>query len=529
MLPFVVGGVIMAASVAANALEKLKFIDPSATGDSLITKQGGGLEAVVHPGFLDGILQAIVTLCTGPLVERTGGYAISLFKIMMTFDFLIAIILGLIAFENGPNFLSLFMNKIFKYGFWLWVLMRWPTLSDYLVKSLEQVGAFSSDVPKDLMLHPGVMLNIGFDLSTSYLEFICDFGLKDFFAGFGLIVLVRAILGFVAAVVIFCAFGLLALNIFLTTLEYYICMALMLIFIPFAVFDKTERFASQAFSLVVAAGTRMMVATALISITYSFFSRTAGMAGNGFNKIFVFKDSPSVILAMVAIIFVFIMVYLCCELPGIASSVISGSLSLTSNNAIMHAAGASMLAGKGVGMAANGVASVGGAAMRAKDAYSAAQSANAAAVKSGGAVSALSPMGAAAKGFAAGLGSGALEATFGGMEEAKRVGGAASGRKTSNESLNDKGELGKSATVTRDSAGNAISKSVNQDYTGNGNNTNGKGDSGASGNSNSESSSKSGGSGGSSYVPAPTQGGSSSASSGVSQEGQRGPQGDFGH
>lgn len=262
-----------------------------------------------------------------------------------------------------------------------------------------------------------------------------------------------------------------------------------------------------------------MVATALISITYSFFSRTAGMSGNGFNKIFVFKDNPSVILAMVAIIFVLIMVYLCCELPGIASSVISGSLSLTSNNAIMHAAGASMLAGKGVNAVANTAASVGGAAMRAKDAYSAAQSANAAAVKSGGAVSALSPMGAAAKGFAAGLGSGALEATFGGMEEAKRVGGAASGRKTGSESLDNEGKLGKSATVTRDSAGNAINMSVNQDYTANGD-KNGSSKSGSS-----ESNGNSGGSGGSSYVSAPNQGGSS----GVSQEGQRGPQGDFGH
>lgn len=518
MLPVIAVGAIALASYAAKAVEKLSFFNPAADNASV-----SKLETMVNPGFLDGILGEIVELCSGPMVSHTSGYAFSLFKVLLGLDFIIALIMGLIAFESGPNFLTLFMNKIFKYGFWTWILMHWSEYAGYITGSLEKVGAFSSDVPKDLMLHPGVMLNIGFDLSTSYLEFICDFGLKDFFAGFGLIILVRAILGFIAAVVIFCAFGLLALNIFLTTLEYYICMALMLIFIPFAVFDKTERFASQAFSLVVAAGTRMMVATALISITYSFFSRTAGMSGNGFNKIFVFKDSPSVILAMVAIIFVFIMVYLCCELPGIASSVISGSLSLTSNNAIMHAAGASMLAGKGINAVANAGATVGGAAMRAKDAYSAAQSANAAAVKSGGAVSALSPMGAAAKGFAAGLGSGTLEATFGGMEEAKRVGGAASGRKTSNESLNDKGELGKSATVTRDSAGNAISKSVNQDYTAS------EEQNGSSKSVSSGSNGNTGGSGGSSYVSAPNQGGSSSGSSGVSQEGQRGPQGDFGH
>lgn len=71
-------------------------------------------------------------------------------------------------------------------------------------------------------------------------------------------------------------------------------------------------------------------------------------------------------------------------------------------------------------------------------------------------------MGVAAKSFAAGLGSGALEATFGGMEEAKRVGGAASGRHTGLESVDENGNPTSSqARVTRDREGNVINPKGN--------------------------------------------------------------------
>lgn len=457
MLPVIAVGAIVVASYAARAAEKLYFYNPN--GDNSTAAK---LDAMVKPGFLDGVLGEIVELCSGPLVGNTSSYAFSLFKSMIFFDFFIAIIMGLIAFESGPNFITVFINKIFKYGFWTWILMHWREIAAYITGSLEKVGAFSSDVPKDLMLHPGLMLSIGYDLSTSYLAFIAEFRMQDIFAGLGFIWLVRALVGLIAAVTIFCAFGLLALNIFLTTLEYYICMSLMLIFIPFAVFDKTERFASQAFSLLISAGTRMMVATALVSIIYSFFSKSAGMSGNGFNKIFLFKDEPSVTMAMIAVVFVFIMVYLCCELPAIASSVINGSLNLTSNNAIMHAAGAAMIAGKAGTAVANTTATVAGAVQRGADAYRAASNANSATVAAGGSVNAMAPIGTALKNFSAGIGAGITESTFGGMEEAKRVSSAASGRHTGLESVDENGNPTSSqARVTRDREGNVINPKGN--------------------------------------------------------------------
>lgn len=506
--------VIGVGALITKAIEKIGFVDPSSSQ--------GVAEQVVDPGFMDAVLLSFTKLFAGPLMENTQFYAYSLFETLLGLDFVIAIIMGLVAFEAGPNFLTLFINKIFKYGFWTWVVYKWRPITDAILQGFVQVGTLAPGaIPKDIMYHPSALITMGYNLSGSYFKWMTmSFRLSDALI---FTYIFRMIIALIAAIFIFVSFALIALNLFLTTIEYNLCVALMLIFLPFAVFDKTERYASQAFSLVISAGTRYMVFCVLVSMVYAYFSEDQA-SFDALKPIFHIKgDKPSMVLALFACFLSGTMAYLCCEAPQMAASAISGALHLDSNNAIMHGIGAAGIAGQGVNAVANAGATVGGAAMRAKDAYNAAQSANAAAVKSGGAVSALSPMGAAAKGFAAGLGSGTLEATFGGMEEAKRVGGAASGRKTSNESLNDKGELGKSATVTRDSAGNAISKSFNQDYTASGE-QNGSSKSVSSG-----SNGNTGGSGGSSYVPAPTQGGSSSGSSGVSQEGQRGPQGDFGH
>ena len=85
--------------------------------------------------IFDKILQAIVNTCIGSGVgsgEMLGRsldasaffYSKGLFYCLMSIDFVVAILLGLIAFEGGPNFITLFMNKIFKYGFWMFIFLN---------------------------------------------------------------------------------------------------------------------------------------------------------------------------------------------------------------------------------------------------------------------------------------------------------------------------------------------------------------------------------------------------------------------
>lgn len=448
-----VAAVIAVGSFVARALEKVFFVGP---GGSSATEQ------MVDPGFLDAVLSTFVAVFVGPLMQNTGSYAYSLFKILIMLDFIVAIILALIAFENAPNFLTLLMNKIFKYGFWLWIISKWGPITDTIIKSLTQVGILSNAVvPSDIMMHPSAMITMGYDLSSSYMEYMTNW--QDDIDFLIITYVFRVIVAFLAAVLIFVAFALIALNMFLTTVEYYLCVGLMLIFIPFAVFDKTEKYASQAFSLCVSAGTRMMVFSVLVSMTYAFFDQSQP-GYDAIKKIFMIKgDAPSMTLAMFCVVLTAAITLLCCEAPQMASSVIQGALHLDSNNAIMHGYGAAHIAGKGVDAAANSVAAVAGGVQRGMDSVKAAKAANAAAVAAGGRPTA-SPLSAGLKGFGAGVAAGAYEAMFGGMEEAKRVGRAASGRETS--SVSSEGLQSPGYQVTKNANGDIIGAKPVNNYSG---------------------------------------------------------------
>lgn len=483
--------------------------------------------------IFDNILKAIVETCigSGQMAGTSLGssldasalfYSKGLFYYLGMMDFVIAIILGLIAFENGPNFLSLFMNKIFKYGFWMFIFLNWRELTTRIGNSFLQIGSFDRDVDVSsyfVLLEPSKYISKGLEYSFGFLEFVIK---HDWNHGMKANIVFDASLAWIASFFIFIAFFLIALNMFLTVAEFYICSALMLVFIPFALFEKTERFASQVFNLVICFGVRLMILYALIRMGDSFFG-----IGSEVQKYFIFKDSPSLIVMVMSIALSTTFAYLCCEAPQMASSVISGALNLNSNNAIMHAYGGAAALGSTVGGAMKVGGTIVGATQRSIDAAKAAN---------GGVIGKSL---AAVGGFSDGIQSGIAKGTIGGLEEGQAVYQAASGRTSGHESSTSPGYQ-----VTRDADGNIIRKSGSSDNSGGFTSNHGiaegisrfvtgksSGTSQGGSSAGRNSGDVSGGTGksGGSYVYAPTTAPNQGSSPGVSQEGQRGPQGDFGH
>lgn len=408
-------------------------------------------------GIFDQILQAIVNTCigTGDMAGTALGrsmdasalfYSKGLFYYLGMMDFFIAILFGLIAFENGPNFISLFINKIFKYGFWMFVFLNWRDLITRIGVSFLQIGVYDRDIDFDFMMHPSDQITLGFDYAIEYVKFIVlhDGLLSDRLA-------LNICIALLAGLFVFISFFLIALNLFLTVAEFYICSAVMLVFIPFALYEKTERFASQTFNLVICFGVRLMILGALIRMGSDFFGSSSGIA-----EYFVYKDAPHLIQTIFVLGLVFTYAYLCCEAPQMASSVISGSLNLNSNNALMHAYGGAAFTNSVVGSATKVGGAIAGAAQRASD------------VKNGG-----GSIFAAARAFNQGLGSGFAQGTMGGLEEGKAVYRASSGRHTGLETVDKNGEPSPQVLVTRDADGNVISGSRNVGKGGSPSNSNG--------------------------------------------------------
>ena len=378
--------------------------------------------------IFDTILIMIMHLCSGT-ESQVSGYAVGLFHHLIALDFVLAIIFGLLAFDGAPNFIGLFANKMIKYGFWMWVIARWDWLVDQVASSLVQVGLLSG-VAKDVMLHPSWVMDRGYTFATNFWKFCTESDL----AGAGLMSLavnkvLLYLLGIIGVVFTFIAFFLIAVNVFLTTAEFYICSTLALIFVPFAVFDKTERFSSSAISLVIAAGAKMMVFTLFLGFMFKVLD------SGEFQGLMTFK-ADAVQHAMFGVAMMFVMTYFCMTAPGLAATLVSGGGGGFGSGS---ADGFLGFAGSSAGKATTAGAVVGGAGLRGYDAYKSNSLGNKASAiaarfglgETGQKIAGMAGRAAGVAGAVGyGLGKGTLQSTVGGKEEAMKAFKAAAGKET---------------------------------------------------------------------------------------------------
>jgi type IV secretion system protein TrbL len=117
------------------------------------------------------------------------------------------------------------------------------------------------------------------------------------------------------------AFFMLAIQVFITYLEFYLVAALSLILVPFGVFKHTAFIAERAFGSVVSFGVKLMVLAFIISAASPVLSAITLPAVPSLQQAYM------VMLAALAIAF------LSWHAPGIAAGMISGGPSLTAGSA----------------------------------------------------------------------------------------------------------------------------------------------------------------------------------------------------
>lgn len=117
------------------------------------------------------------------------------------------------------------------------------------------------------------------------------------------------------------AFFMLAIQIFITYLEFYLVAALSLILVPFGVFKHTAFIAERAFGSVVSFGVKLMVLSFIIAAVQPVLAQITLPAEPTWQQAYM------VLLASMAIAF------LSWHAPGIAAGMISGGPSLTAGSA----------------------------------------------------------------------------------------------------------------------------------------------------------------------------------------------------
>lgn len=333
------------------------------------------------------------------------------------------------------------VKKTLFVGIFAYLIGNWNNLAKIVFDSFAGLGlkgSGTSFTAQDLM-RPGKVAQTGLDAARPLLDSISDLmGYWSFFENFIQI----ACLMFAWALVLL-AFFILAVQLFVTLIEFKLTTLAGFVLIPFGLFGKTAFMAERVLGNVVSSGIKVLVLAVIIGIGSTLFSQfTAGFG----------DQTPSVDDAMAIVLAALSLLGLGIFGPGIASGLVSGGPQLGAGAAV----GTGLAAG---GMVLAGGAAAGGAAMLGAKGGAAALSGGAAAVRGGaaaaGAASAAYSVGAlgqtGAAGVASGLGGVARAAGSAAVSPLKRA--AARASESVKSSFTDGARAGFGATGGTSTAG----------------------------------------------------------------------------
>jgi type IV secretion system protein TrbL len=240
------------------------------------------------------------------------------------------------AWGADSDILARLVKKTIFVGAFAYIIGNWNSLARIVFESFAGLGLQASGTgfsTADLM-RPGRVAQVGLDAGRPILESISGLmGYVSFFENF-----IQIAVLFFAWIMVLLAFFLLAVQLFITLIEFKLTTLAGFVLIPFGLFGKTAFLAERVLGNVVASGVKILVLAVIIGIGSTLFAEfTAGFGGAQPNV----EDAMAIVLAALALLGLGIFG------PGIANGLISGGPQLGAGAAV------------GTGLAAGGVAAVG--------------------------------------------------------------------------------------------------------------------------------------------------------------------------
>jgi type IV secretion system protein TrbL len=240
------------------------------------------------------------------------------------------------AWGADSDILARLVKKTIFVGAFAYIIGNWNSLARIVFESFAGLGLQASGTgfsTADLM-RPGRVAQVGLDAGRPILESISGLmGYVSFFENF-----IQIAVLFFAWIMVLLAFFLLAVQLFITLIEFKLTTLAGFVLIPFGLFGKTAFLAERVLGNVVASGVKILVLAVIIGIGSTLFAEfTAGFGGAQPNV----EDAMAIVLAALALLGLGIFG------PGIANGLISGGPQLGAGAAV------------GTGFAAGGVAAVG--------------------------------------------------------------------------------------------------------------------------------------------------------------------------
>lgn len=249
------------------------------------------------------------------------------------------------ALDEG-NVVARLLRKVLYVGTFALLLNNWPTFANTIFSTFSGLGlkAAPTQLTAAMLLQPGFVAGTGFNAAYPLLQQASALiGFTTFFNNFVTI----AVLLFAWAVVIL-AFFILAVQLFITIIEFKLTTLAGFVLVPFALWNKTVFLSERVLGNVVASGIKVMVLAVIIGIGTTLFGQFTTPPGTDPTL----NQAMSLVLGAIALFGLGIFG------PGIAAGLVSGAPQLGAG-AMIGTAGALAASTLVGGSAAFGLARTG--------------------------------------------------------------------------------------------------------------------------------------------------------------------------
>jgi type IV secretion system protein TrbL len=247
---------------------------------------------------------------------------------------------------QGEDVIAKLLRKVLYVGAFAYIIGNFNWLAGIVFRSFAGLGltATGSAITMENFLQPGRLAKTGIDAGAPILEQVGEMaGFPEVFVNLDAIAVM-----FLAWLVVVLCFFVLAIQLFITLIEFKLTTLAGFVLVPFALWNKTAFLAEKVLGNVVSAGIKVLVLAVIVGIGSGLFAQFQ-----------VHPAEPSIDHALVIMLASLTLLALGIFGPGIATGLVSGAPQL----------GAGAMAGAAIGAAGTAVAvgaaatGVGGAVM----------------------------------------------------------------------------------------------------------------------------------------------------------------------
>jgi type IV secretion system protein TrbL len=238
---------------------------------------------------------------------------------------------------QGEDVMAKLIRKVLYVGAFAYIIGNFNWLAGIVFRSFAGLGLTATGaLSMETFLQPGRLAKAGIDAGAPILEQIGELsGFPEVFVNLDPIVIL-----FLAWLVVIVCFFVLAVQLFITLIEFKLTTLAGFVLVPFALWNKTAFLAEKVLGNVVSSGVKVLVLAVIVGIGTGLFAEFQ-----------VHPDEPSIDHALVVMLASLALLALGIFGPGIATGLVSGGPQL----------GAGAMAGAALGTAGMAVA-VGAAA-----------------------------------------------------------------------------------------------------------------------------------------------------------------------